>query len=587
MNHNNLLKITALSIFLLNGCGSGGADKSTKNEPITNQKNTFKSVCTFLPSGITPLTFQVKKETVEVSGVSCDGSPQAFNQMYKSNPQVKNLYLGDIEGSIDDVANLELGGLIRKLGLETTVDSRSHITSGGVDLFASGLKRNWSSGAKIGVHSWSDGTKDGSSYPKNDASHTMYIEFYKKMGIPSDFYWFTLSAAPSDGMHYMTDAEVAKYLLKSNSNEKSAFSAVPKELAKTYTPALGFDKYSYVSTPNGGKIHIIAQNKITESQLLRSKSVLEHFLKSFKNSKYGNDKSKIANKMAENNAILLLLNGQDDGTNPAKELSGQPLYQNEIQVEGHQWYIKQDYAHRDATYEEILHLVHDYGIGVDKNAKFIGAAKDFQSDIRLAQENAIIDNLWGRGSENKSWLEELRGENSLTQEYLAAVVDSYYGLWGAWQPTKAESKGGMWGIYLAKTRDEIKTKDSNGWSLMEQFLHPYITYNAQIHKSFKGDFSLKFDANKPYTHHSRYLKDITLTGTNNANVIVNELNNIITGNSGNNIVIFSGEEVNYTVEKGQDGWHTITDHRDNGDGIVKVKNIEQLKFLSSVVNINQ
>lgn len=584
MKRNNFIKITAISAFLLNGCGSSNSDKSA----TTDSNSIFKSECTFLPNGSTPLTFQVRKEKVEVNGVSCDGSPKAFNRMYKLNPQVKNLYLGNIEGSIDDVANLELGSLIRNLGLETIVDAKSHITSGGVDLFLSGLKRNWSPGAKIGVHSWSDGTKDGSSYPKDDASHTMYIEFYRKMGISPDFYWFTLSVAPSDGMHYMTDNEVTKYLLQQSSdNESSSINEIPKELAKTYTPALGFDKYAYVSTPNGGKIHIIAQDKINESQLIRSKLVLEHFLRNFEGSKYGADKSKIANKMAENNAILLLLNGQDDGKNPAKELYGQPLYQNEIQVEGHEWYLKQDYTHRDATYEEILHLVHDYGIGVDKNPTFIGADKDFQTKIRLAQEYATIDKLWGRGNENQAWLEELRAENSLTQEYLAAVVDSYYGLWGAWQVPKEGSEGGMWGIYSAKTRDDVKKKDSNGWSLMGQFFHPYITYNAQIHESFKGDFSLMFDAKKPYTHHSRYLKDVTLTGFNNANVVVNELNNTIIGNSGDNAVIFSGEEAYYIVEKNQGGWHTITDYRENGDGIVKVKNIEKLKFLFSEVSLKQ
>ena len=38
--------------------------------------------------------------------------------------------------------------------------------------------------------------------------------------------------------------------------------------------------------------------------------------------------------MAENGAILTLLNGQDDGNNPV-EVNGQALFENEIQVEGH------------------------------------------------------------------------------------------------------------------------------------------------------------------------------------------------------------------------------------------------------------
>ena len=36
----------------------------------------------------------------------------------------------------------------------------------------------------------------------------------------------------------------------------------------------------------------------------------------------------------------------------------------------------------------------------------------------------------GIGPENASWVAELTQENSLSQEYLAAVIDAYYGLWG-------------------------------------------------------------------------------------------------------------------------------------------------------------
>ena len=32
--------------------------------------------------------------------------------------------------------------------------------------------------------------------------------------------------------------------------------------------------------------------------------------------------------------------------------------------------------------------------------------------------------------DTSDWIDELRDEGSLTQEYLASVIDSYYGLWG-------------------------------------------------------------------------------------------------------------------------------------------------------------
>lgn len=152
--------------------------------------------------------------------------------------------------------------------------------------------------------------------------------------------------------------------------------AVPTSLGSSYTS--NFASYTSVTTPNGGNIHIVAQNLITNEQIVRCRGILEHYLKDFSGSTYGADKSAVANKMADNGAILTLLNGQDDGSNTV-QVDGQPLYQNEIQVEGHQWYTNQNYEYRDTTYEEILHLVHDYGIGVDGPNSNPGGAPQFQS----------------------------------------------------------------------------------------------------------------------------------------------------------------------------------------------------------------
>ena len=349
-------------------------------------------------------------------------------------------------------------------------------------------------------------------------------------------------------------------------------SPIPDALKSTYTQALKFDRYTKVDTPNGGAIHIVAQDGITENQIVRSRNILQHFLTDFPGSQYGSDKSAVANKMAENDATLMLLNGVDDGTNAGAELDGQPLYYGEMQVEGHSWYINQNYEHRDASYEEILHLVHDYGIGVDQYQAFIGAQPEYQAEIRAAQITALSEQLWAWGAEMADWLAEITAENSLTQEYLASVVDSFYGLWGA-----QESDYGMWGFYIAKTRDDLPGKDPQGAALMEMFFHPYLTYNARIDESFTGDFSLKFQDSLPYTHHARYLKDITLTGSNNSNVIVNELDNSISGNTGTNTVIFSGPSSEYQISNEAERI-TVSDQQDNRDGRNTLERIEKLQF---------
>ena len=354
---------------------------------------------------------------------------------------------------------------------------------------------------------------------------------------------------------------------------------IPSNLGKEYSD--NFNRYTKVVTPNGGKIHIVAQSNLSDEQIVRARSTLEHFLKNYPGSKYGNNKSELANKMAENGAILTLLNGQDDGNNPV-EVNGQALFENEIQVEGHPWYINQDYNnHRDATYEEILHLVHDYGIGIDGHNSFPGTMPKYQSEIRQAQKNALSTNLWGIGADR--WINELADENSLTQEYLAALIDSYYGLWGAWTDSNTH---GMWGIYVAKTRNEIFLEDPVGGEIINnKFFHPYLTYNARIDSGFNGIFSLKFDSSKPYTNHSQYLKDITLLGNNDTAVYINQLDNNITGNKGTNTVIFNGNSLEYIIDI-TDIETSVTDKVSNRDGINILKGIEKIKFTDQTIQLN-
>lgn len=353
--------------------------------------------------------------------------------------------------------------------------------------------------------------------------------------------------------------------------------AIPASLGSSY--ANNFDRYTKVTTPNEGAIHIVAQSNISNEQIVRCRSILEHFLKDYPGSTHGSDKSAIANKMAENGAVLTLLNGKDDGKNSV-EVDGQPLFEEEIQVEGHSWYTNQNYEHRDAAYEEILHLVHDFGIGVGGPNSSPGGAPEFQAQIRIAQENALDNKLWGMGAED--WISELSQENSLSQEYLAALIDAYYGLWGAWTESTTHS---MWGIYVAKDRVEIASEDPSGQELLNNvFFHPYLTYNARIDQNFEGTFSLQFDPSIPYSNHSRYLKKITLLGANDTNVRVNQLDNNITGNEGINTVIFSGFSTDYSVSTA-DGATTITDNLANRDGVNTIQKFEKIQFTDQTIKL--
>ena len=129
----------------------------------------------------------------------------------------------------------------------------------------------------------------------------------------------------------------------------------------------------------------------------------------------------------------MICNGRD-GQYPELRFNAQALYADEMIVEGTAAYIGNQFIrHRDASLEEILHCVHDFGIGVDVQDAPMGVAEEFQKEIRSATTQAMKSFIWPTKLMQKlasGKVEELLQEGSLTQEYLAAVIDSYYGLWG-------------------------------------------------------------------------------------------------------------------------------------------------------------
>lgn len=367
---------------------------------------------------------------------------------------------------------------------------------------------------------------------------------------------------------------------------------MPSGLPNSYS---SFVKYTKIQAPNGQAIHFIAQNAISEAQIVRARNILQFYLTNYEGSTYGSDKSSVINQMGTNEATLMLLNGSDGDSNPPN-VNGQPLYENEMAVEGHQWYINNDYnEHRDASFEEILHMMHDTGIGVDGNNSQPGALPAYQAEIRAAQDHADNNNfaIWPIGSSATSgWYLELAQENSLSQEYLASVVDSYYGLWGAWTES---ATNGMWGLYIAKTRAEIETEDPMGYALMPKYFSPFININMDIDPSFNGSFSMDFNSAEPYTHKSQYLQHCTLTGNNPSNLKGNNQYNRLIGNNadnqleggkgndrlngmgGTNIAIYKGNQGDYSIN--HLGIATIiSDNIADRDGIDTLVNIQTIRY---------
>ncbi len=378
--------------------------------------------------------------------------------------------------------------------------------------------------------------------------------------------------------------------------------ALPNTVPATFINN-GFVKYTKIECPNGEAIHFIAQNLISDAQIINARTLLAFYLTDFPGSQYGSDKSDVMNTMGTNDALLMLVNGtHSQGNEPS--IDGQPLYQNEMAVPGHAWYQNNDYDHRDASFEEILHMMHDMGIGIDGTPAGIPNASlpAYQTEIRAAQDNADNNNyaIWPKGAvTDPSWYNELSTENSLSQEYLASVIDSYYGLWAPWT---GSATLGMWGEYISKTRAEIQTEDPMGWALMPKYFSPFINVDMIIDPTFNGIFSTTLNVSDPYTHKSQYMQHCYLSGTNNSGLQGNNEYNRLKGNTGNNTfeglkghdrldgnagidtAIFTGVYADYTVTN-LTTYATVADGISNRDAVDTLWNMEYMKFSDQTVAI--
>ncbi len=545
------------------------------------------------------LYFEVEGDRAFAYGTIDGTTPGRIMELLMMHPEVTTLVLTEVPGSIDDHSSLRACRIIRRHGLATHVPADGEISSGGVDMFCSGIHRTADRGALIGVHSWGAIGESGDTTPRDDEAHDMYLEFGREMGLPDEFYWFTIESASPMDIHWMTPEELRRFGVltdgdappMSSENQFDGLSRLyefgiqPIDALDHQLHREGFIKEAQVMAPNGKPIRIIAQAGVPDIVVARARNLLRFFLTDVPGTTFGADKSEVANMMANNHAMLMIPRGAHrPGHEP--DIDAQPLFRDETPVDGSRWYVTNDWEHRDAGFEEIFHLVHDAGIGT----YMPGALPTYQAQLDREARAAIREGRWGIAVEPgvRDWIDELEQEDSLAQEYIASVIDSYYGLWGAFE----EAPGGMWGIYIAKNRDEVAKNDPRGKELLESFLPPMMHgYEALIDPGFSGEFIMEFDSNQLYTHKSQYYVDATLTGDLNSSLRGNAHDNVLRGNHGDNLirggdgrdtVVFTGGLVEYDVEH-VNGMVTIADTVAERDGTDRIQGVEVLRFADGEV----
>jgi len=350
-----------------------------------------------------------------------------------------------------------------------------------------------------------------------------------------------------------------------------------------------FAKYTKIYAPNGKPIHIVAYSGISDEQIVYARKVLVNHLTNVAGSLYGSDKTSIANALADNDAIMAFyINRASMETDAVRnfERSGvksQAQHTPPPIMEGTALYMKND-PRRDATYEEVLHFVQDYGTN--------DASPELSEKLWSAYRNALAKGLYTR-------------EDTETNEYFICGLEAYFDIF----KHDPGGDGTREQEYMPITREgmkevdpAMKEVDPAMYEIIEGFFGPTWLYTAEIADEFDGTFLLTRDENLDYTNKSLHLRKAMLAGRNDSNLTGNNADNSLFGNSGDNIitplagsdvvdggpgsdtVVFPGDRKDYIVRH-QDGRIIVEGIDFMRDGYNILINIENLQFNDGEIGV--
>ena len=339
-----------------------------------------------------------------------------------------------------------------------------------------------------------------------------------------------------------------------------------------------FDRYTKVLAPNGKPIHIVIESGYTDRQAVYARKVLINHLTDVPGTKYGADKSPIANSIADRNGVLALFYSTETlrmaRARPfLRSVRTQDLREYETILEGTEGYMRQTNPTRDASYEEILHFVQAQGIEP--------AAPELSAALNEAFKEATEKDIYLLDSDF---------------EYFICALEAYYDMWRH----DPEGDGTREEEYIPISRVALKQHDPKAYELIEQFFGPWWLYTAEIADEFEGTFSLTWQEGLTYTNKSQYLTKAALTGGNDSNLVGNDEDNTLFGNDGDNEIsplsgsdvidggagtdtaVFRGASGDYAVRR--NGQQIVVEDLNHArDGFNVLTDIERLRFADRTI----
>jgi len=279
-----------------------------------------------------------------------------------------------------------------------------------------------------------------------------------------------------------------------------------------------FERYTKILADDGTPIHFLVHKGVGNPKIVHARRILEQHLRDVPGSLYGSDKAIVRFNMGIRRATMIFFPDEDafengppavDDFMDAYEAPMQDLLGDEIILAGSSNYTSNFNPRRDASYEELLHLAHGYGINPGMPA------------LKLAIEQAATNAV------NKGWYSPPPGlpKVDIPFEYFAFTMETWYGLWRH-DPNNGE--------YVFSTRAEMEAGDPLIVTILEGFVPKYHVHRATLVPKFAGTFLTEDTSGIEYTYKSRYLTDVEIGGGKNNNVEGNDQPGFLTGNTGDN-----------------------------------------------------
>ncbi len=181
---------------------AGPADRFVSGVPLEQ----VAGVATYGPFRV------MDKSRAALVGITDDRSPAQFAAMLRDYPGLVTLEMIECPGTFDDIANLQLGRMIRRAGISTHVPRGGSVRSGAVELFLAGAQRDIEDGARFAVHAWEDDSgRQAGDYASSAPENRKYINYYREMGMSGEeaqaFYAMT-NSVPFEDARWLSAEEM-------------------------------------------------------------------------------------------------------------------------------------------------------------------------------------------------------------------------------------------------------------------------------------------------------------------------------------------------------------------------------------------